>query len=352
MTPKRWCVRPGDEVTNPQTGRAYPPNHALPRVSYHAEHAHTATEQRVFEELEKRGKKVEGGAGRKIRQVSVAQLARETEMPQSTVRDCLRSLVKKCSIVPWDVKAAKAEPRKRGDHGGVTTWMIPSRNEILVVRRAHPTIGKVAGLSGIENCYVIGKGKRLLTPEEIAFWKIDAVVAEAAKLAAAALGATETELSAPKSSDAPAPLAEPSEPPGTGPPVGTDPLPKVVKQAFHDCVTRKNFSDHTARGHVKRARALAAKLEEPLSDQEIADAIYAGWLNAGKRVSIIGFYDKTLPEKLTALFESRARQTAENTALADKCPRCKGDGRHPSFPQETCPECGGSGVPQLTRAAG
>lgn len=171
----RWYVRPGDDVLNPRTGRPYPRNHAVPRIAFLAQHAHTATEALVYDYLERRGKLI--GNGRKLLTISRAKLARELKMPESTVRNCLRSLIAKHSLVQWDENAGTARKRARGDDGGTTTWLVPPWTEALRNRRADPAIGTVIGSGGKENCYVIGKGKRFLSQFEISAWKVDVVVA-------------------------------------------------------------------------------------------------------------------------------------------------------------------------------
>lgn len=210
MKRPRWYVRPGDDVLNPRTGRPYPPNHAVPRVAWHAQHAHTATEALVYDFLERRGQDI--GGGRKKLTISRSRLARELKskewpkgLPVSTVRNCLRSLAAKHSIAQWNVETGRAQRRVRGDFGGVTTWLIPSWVEVLKVRRDDPAIGKVN-----KNCYVIGKGKRFLSPFEISAWKVDAAVAEKFSQAASP---PPGEFGAPKGSAEPA-LNAPRVPPG------------------------------------------------------------------------------------------------------------------------------------------
>lgn len=175
MRRPRWYARPSDDVLNPRTGRPYPRNHAVPRIAWLAQHAHTATEALVYDYLERRGRVV--GNGRKLLTISRAKLARELMMPASTVRNCLRSLVAKHSLVQWDADANTARKRQRGDDGGTTSWLIPPWTEALRLRRADPSIGTVIGSAGKENCYVIGKGKRFLSQFEITAWRVDMLVA-------------------------------------------------------------------------------------------------------------------------------------------------------------------------------
>lgn len=211
MKRPRWYVRPGDDVINPKTGRPYPGNHAVPRVAWHAQHAHTATEALVYDFLEKRGQVI--GGGRRKRTISRAQLARELKMPESTVRNCLVSLIRKHSIAQWDEAAGRFARRTRGDFGGVTTWIVRSWAEALAMRRADPAVGTVNG-----NCYVIGKGRRFLSPFEISAWKVDAVVAErfsqTEKAPAAEIAAN--------AGPPPGPAAPPTQMSGSSPPPGTE----------------------------------------------------------------------------------------------------------------------------------
>ena len=352
-------------MSNPHTQREYPKNYAVPRVAYRAQHAHTYTESLVWSFLNDTARVIEpqkGVAGRKIRRVSMAMISHELKMPESTVRDVLRSLVRKHSIVQWNLETGKPQKRVRGDYGGTTVWMIPPYTEVLEVRRNDPALGKVNG-----HCYVIGKGKRFLTPEEIALWKIDAVVAAQLGKKAAALGTPEDEMSPAPDPPADEPRAAGSAS-GSSPPGVIDPLPNTIWNAFIDTVRQKNFSRKSARTLVLRVRRMAAKRNENLTDDDIEAAIRQGWENAGRKVNVFGFFEKTLPEKIEAMFEARVRQRENDAAAqaeqarinADKCAGCNGTGfdysiydgcttgaemeeRDGGNPPPRCSVCGGSG---------
>lgn len=153
-------------------------NYAVPRTATLAQHAHTAYEAIVFQTLRRHSHPLMGHGNKPLGEVclmSERQIAAEClypdgskGMPLASARKVLRTLIRKHSVVQWDVNKSRPQPRRRGDHGGITAWRIPTYDEILAARRADPAIAKIG-----KKMFVIGRGRRFLTPEELETWKID-----------------------------------------------------------------------------------------------------------------------------------------------------------------------------------
>lgn len=170
-------------------------NHAAPRICFRVQHAHTANENIIYGLLTKRAAPVKGRAGHYSIQISFATVKLLTDIPASTVRNNIRSLVSKESIVPWNTRSGTITGRrKRGDHGDTTTYLIRPFAEVLAARRGNPAIGTTQSSSGFAHCWIIGKGRRFLSQSELILWKADEAAARAIGLRAAAPGTTAQDL--------------------------------------------------------------------------------------------------------------------------------------------------------------
>jgi hypothetical protein len=243
-------------------------NHWLPWYGWRVEHAHTSNEQAVFQFLQDHKKALPGNLGGIVHEYSIRKIAIALEMAPPTVRDNLRSLVRKHSIIPWNVVAGTAQPRKRGDHGGTTSWRLPLFADVLRERRADPLIG-TGGKSG-KGFWVFGSGRRFLTPAEVVEWGIDKLFEEEKhRRLAAVRHAKEEDFAAPDVEVA-APVATTS-PPAASPPA-VNPLPVEVKGWLRN-VSHNRCTPAVGREIVGKARAKASELGSAIADGEIVDLL-------------------------------------------------------------------------------
>ncbi|HEX4275800.1 MAG TPA: hypothetical protein VHZ74_10615 [Bryobacteraceae bacterium] len=94
-------------------------------------------------------------------------------MPLRTVAHCLVALEKKKFIERWDVESISRTSSSTSPFG--TNWRILRFDEILQQWADDSEIGTV----GKRAFYVIGKGRRHLTPAELESWKLNHFAAEA-----------------------------------------------------------------------------------------------------------------------------------------------------------------------------
>ena len=301
----RWFIRPD----------CYEPNHAVPRYGWRVQHAHTATNQLVYACLQKHQATLGRNLGFVVKSMSLRAIAAETGLALSTIRDNLRDLIRKHSIIPWDVSAAQPGPRRRGDHGGVTVWRLPEYRDVLKARAEDPNVGTVRG----RNFYVIGPGRRLLTPAELELWQLDVDKTENLGLRAAVLDATEDDVGVTESEPVPyqahAPPSPPTAmvPPTASPPV--DPLPGVILRALK-ANTRQHFARKDAERFVARLRERAAKRGESLTDEEIC--VFIGLVRraakGGVVEKIVYYLDGSVIARLDSFFDERADRAAAAAA--------------------------------------
>lgn len=191
------------------------PNYAQPRICIRMQHAHTASEQRIYEALEKSAQPVKAKSGWQTIQRSYAQIVAMTGMAPSTVRDNVRRLIAKESITPWNARSGEMTGRRRrGDHGDVTTYLLRTYREVLEARRGNATIGTTRSASGRLHTWVIGKGRRFLSQDELIAWKVDPAAAFAIGPRAAAPGASAQDFADDMAAGAP-PEAHAQPPPET-----------------------------------------------------------------------------------------------------------------------------------------
>jgi hypothetical protein len=181
-------------------------NFPVPRQAYRVQHALTQNEQWVLETLEANAKLLPGKLG-KVCTISLHDLQKATAksprsagqpMSMATLRVHLNRLRQKHAIVAWDVVASKDSARQQHDGQGVSCYRIPLWNEVLDRWRRDPNIGHTG-----TKFWVIGHGRRFLTPAELVSWKIDVAAAERLGVKAAVLGATAENLT-------PEPVATPA----------------------------------------------------------------------------------------------------------------------------------------------
>jgi len=255
--------------------------------------------------------------GWSVKKISDA-LRRENNhnMPESTVRDNIRSLVKKHSIVPWNVHTGTAEPRRRGDHGGTTSWRLPEWEDVLAARRADPLIG--TGTAKNTYFWVIGPGKRFLTQAEIAEWGLEDFVFEKYGVRAAVRGATESEFTAVDDAKGTAPAATAPKaavsPPGASPP-GTDPLPAPIKK-FLKIAAPILYTPENARSLVSDTRKMATDHGYAITDAEILHLLERIWTKASKRRVQVSYFRKAMPAEFEGLIESKAEELVEQQAAS------------------------------------
>lgn len=192
MKYERHCVRPD----------AVEPNSALPRYGWIAQHALYPSLAIVLKAIYSfTPDELPKGRGRLFRNGSVTKIAARTArfipgfetsqvgppMPHRTVAHCLEALVRKGFLVKWEV-----EPQAPTSPFG-THWRLPLFDEILQKWADDPKVGTVGDRRAF---YVIGKGKRHLSPEEIVAWKLDHAKALRLPAAQASAGDVEEPLTA------------------------------------------------------------------------------------------------------------------------------------------------------------
>lgn len=123
--------------------------------------------------------------------------------------------------------------------------------------------------------------------------------------------------------------------------------PEIMRELEAAIPATAPFTHATAIKLVQIARQTAQGHGGTVCDAEIAGAIRdAAAAGDSRRIRHIGYFHKVLPDRIEALMVRRARYDRERELLAQKCLLCKGSGAHPNFPQEYCPDCGGSGLPK------
>jgi hypothetical protein len=171
-----WCTRPAE----------LPNNAHVPKYGWLVQHAlymSTAVVLKTIWSLrpdpmrDKQGRQ----RGAVLADASITRIARATArftnplsdapgepMPRRTVAHCLEALAQKGFIQRFDTERAKTSPAG-------TSWLIRRFDDILQTWADDPNIGTV----GNRAFYVIGKGRRHMTPGELAAWNITGSTAPA-----------------------------------------------------------------------------------------------------------------------------------------------------------------------------
>jgi len=290
-------------------------NHWKPRWETTVEGAHTANEQIVYLKVKELAKKLPGGGeSRILHNHSVGKIAELLDMHVETVRNQLKSLQRKHSIVPWNVLTGSAAPRHRGDHGRTTTWLIPDYPSVLEARRADPLIGSTKTKQEKTCFWCFGPGRRFLTPEEVKEWGLDQVHDLIEKYGnRAALNWKRLETS-PAAASISAPRAAVS-PPGDSPP-GPDPLPENIWKYLTDR-THGKCNEKQGKIVVSKGRGKAAAMNSPLSDEELFNVLKA--FGKEKKGSVhAGYFLDVVEEKVGQYITDRDKKLAQRAADAPK----------------------------------
>jgi hypothetical protein len=255
-------------------------------------------------------------------QHSYADIARATRLHWTTVRRAVLSLIEKKSLERREVWSHG----KKGGRRVATAYEIPAFKDVLERRRAIPG----AAVTPEGHLLYIGRDKRIMMLEAAKLWAIDLAKVPNERAQQRAARAMRPPVAQQPAVEAKATeQAEATAAPATGPPeeVKEVDYPKVIKDAFKNCVSQAHFGKGTAIELIRKARQQAAARGEPISDREIADAIYAGRDGArGGIVQTIAFYRTALPEKVGAILDARIDARNELIANGGVCPKCNGDG--------------------------
>ncbi len=243
-----------------------------------------------------------------------------------------------------DVREGREIRRAPADGRGATTWFIPAYKQILKARQADPNIfTDAAGHS-----WVIGKGKRFITPEEAQAWGMDAQSAAEAPPQARVLDAAPNrtvEVAEPAAADA---AQAQANAPATGPPADSGTRPareeeQLIPRVVWDALKKNTHSGPTrqiAQQILDRARKIAKQRGEPLSDEELAQVIaHIAYLAPRHRPDKCVYYLPALDEQLGKFF-------GERRAAREQAPQSEPAGapvaEDPVVRTELCPKCGGT----------
>ena len=266
----------------------------------------TPTQERIIRYLMSVGKRQENDVW-VCGQHSWASIARAVRCHWTTVKRNIEALIQKESL---DSREVWSRNKKGGRRMG-TQYSIPAFGDALKRRRALPGVAVTS--SGA--LLYIGRYRTPMSRETaIEKWAID--------LAKVPSSSAAQRRSLPPEPKMEAEAVESNPPPKEKP----DPLPREILTAFKDCVQQKLFDKAIATKLILAARKIGIDRGEPLSDQDIVDAIIAGWENARRKVQTIAFYNAALPEKIKAILDARTEHRETVAANPGICPYCNGRG--------------------------
>jgi hypothetical protein len=170
-----WFARPaviGD--------RKIHPNAHVPKYGYYVQHLLTENQAIVLRAL----KSIAGTMGPDkswlAKDASITEIVKrtakfshaQTELARKAVRNALRALQAKHIIRCWGLadNAGPAPSRRRGDGCFKTCWKVLSWTDTLQAIADDPLVWNPKNRA----FFVVGRGKKLVTPEEAGAWKLNA----------------------------------------------------------------------------------------------------------------------------------------------------------------------------------
>ena len=255
----QYCARPA----------GVPENSPLPRYGWLVQHALILSYAIVLKAIwSLKPTQLQGGRGHLLANASITRITQATrpfmvsvigfpaarEMPRRTVAHALAALERRHFIERWESAQARTSPT--GTH-----WRILPYAEILARWAADPAIATI----GRAAFYVIGKGRRFMSPDEVKAWGINHEIA--AKTPAAQAVAVDVPEEAPSAAPDIAPPA-----PVAAPPVAAAGEPELepIAAAIGDVA---GHGDETDARHIWRAVLKASGDDESPPPDEIARMI-------------------------------------------------------------------------------
>jgi hypothetical protein len=301
----------------PNDWRGAPPDYSLYAPNPHPAEDYfallTPTQEKIIRYLMSVGKRQENDIW-VCGQHSWTSIGRAVRLHWTTVKRNVEALIQKQSL---DRREVWSRNKKGGRRMG-TLYSIPAFGDALERRRALPGVAVTANGALL----YVGRFRTPMTMEAALKWGINL-----AKVPPSSAAPRRTVLPASqKEGAAVQTVNDEAMQPNPPPPGKPEPLPREILAAFRSCVQQKLFDKAIAVKLILSARKIGVERGELLSDQDIVDAIYAGWENAKRKVQSIAFYNAALPEKVRAILEDRADRREAVTANAGACPYCNGAG--------------------------
>jgi hypothetical protein len=173
----RWFIRPSLIA-----GRTIHRNAHVPKYGWLVQHLESDNERIVRKAMESLGSR-EHDDSWAVREASVSAIQARTarftplkvSLARSTVRHALRGLAAKHIIQPWSFTANAPVPRRhRGDGRWKTSWRILSWSQTLEAIAVDPEVWTPRRRA----FFVVGVGRKLVSPEQAAAWKLNIEAAE------------------------------------------------------------------------------------------------------------------------------------------------------------------------------